>query len=337
MTTLPLLLLSSVLAAEPAPAADAPSPDQVRKAVERSLPFLEKSSLAWREERGCVSCHQVPFALWPLHEARARGLAVDAARLDDLTDWSLDFCMTNKNKDQFTGGFLSTMGKLALALESAPKTKKTTDAYAFFEPIIARNQRDDGSWKEGNFIGVKGAEREGIEVDTLWTILGLNAIEKQAGDALPEANRTSLAKQRDKALAWLKAAKPATRTDWLALRMVVEQESGNAKEAARWRQALLDRQNADGGWPFVKDGASHPLVTGECLYLLSAAGAKADDPAVRRACEFLVETQQEDGSWKTNSRQALGDGNPEKVNKVTIHWGTGWAAVGLLRTLPPKP
>lgn len=335
MTTLPLLLLSSVLAADPVPTADAsPSPDQVRKAVERSLPFLEKSSLDWREEKKCVTCHQVPFALWPLHEARARGLTVDAAKLDDLTAWSLDFCMTNKNKDQFTGGFLSTLGKLTLALESAPKSQKTTDAYAFFEPIIARYQRDDGSWKEGNFIGVKGAEREGIEVDTMWTILGLNALEKQAGTALPEANRTSLGKNRAKALVWLKDAQPATRTDWLALRMLVEEQSGAAKEAARWRQALLERQNKDGGWPFVKDGASHPLVTGECLYLLSAAGVKADDPHVRRACQFLVEAQQEDGSWKTNSRAALGDGNADKYNKVTTHWGTGWAAVGLLRTLP---
>src|SRR5262249_30909896 len=88
----PLLLLAATL---PAPAARAPTPAQVRQAVERSLPFLLKSSEVWRDNRKCVTCHQVPFALWPLNEARARGLAVDAKRLDDLTAWSLEFCTTN--------------------------------------------------------------------------------------------------------------------------------------------------------------------------------------------------------------------------------------------------
>jgi hypothetical protein len=34
--------------------------------------------------------------------------------------------------------------------------------------------------------------------------------------------------------------------------------------------------------------------------------------------------------------QALGNGAADKVNAVTVHWGTGWAALGLLRTLPAK-
>src|SRR5438046_1522511 len=102
-----LLLLSLSISAAPAEAL--PSPAEARQAAERSLPYLLKSSAAWREQRKCVTCHQVPFAFWPLHEGRARGLAVDVPATDDLTRWSLDFCTTNKNKDEFTGGFLSTM------------------------------------------------------------------------------------------------------------------------------------------------------------------------------------------------------------------------------------
>jgi hypothetical protein len=33
------------------------------------------------------------------------------------------------------------------------------------------------------------------------------------------------------------------------------------------------------------------------------------------------------------SRTALAADKPGKVNDVTIHWGTGWATIGLLRTL----
>src|SRR5438105_4079953 len=113
MTSLPLLFLSLSVGA--APPVATPSPSEARKAAERSLSFLLKSSTAWREKRGCVTCHQVPFALWPLHRARAAGLAVDGKAFDDLTAWSLDFCTTNRHKGELTGGFLSTMGKMALA------------------------------------------------------------------------------------------------------------------------------------------------------------------------------------------------------------------------------
>src|SRR5947199_4459805 len=124
-----LLLLSLSVAAPPAEAL--PSPAEARQAAERSLPYLLKSSAGWRDNRKCVTCHQVPFALWPLHEARARGVSVEGKELDGLTGWSLDFCTTNKNKDEFTGGFLSTMIKLTLALENAPKTEQMNKAYEF--------------------------------------------------------------------------------------------------------------------------------------------------------------------------------------------------------------
>jgi Squalene-hopene cyclase N-terminal domain/Prenyltransferase and squalene oxidase repeat len=335
MTGFLLLSLVAVPAQAPTDPAPAPTPADVRKAVERSLPYLLKSSREWREDRKCVTCHQVPFAVWPLNEARARGLAVEGKDLDGLTAWSLDFCTTNKREGEFTGGGLSTMGKLVLALGSAPRTDKVVEAYEFFEPLIAKRQQPDGSWTEGSFAVVNGGgEKEAAEVDTMWTVLALDGMEKQAGEKLSAKARESLAKNRERALAFLKDAKPATRTDWLALRMLVEKRNGDAKGAERWREALLERQGKDGGWPFVKDGPGHPLVTGEVLYALSVLGMNPDEPAVVRARTFLLQTQQEDGSWKALSRAALAAGKPDKVSDVATHWGTGWATIGLVRTLP---
>src|SRR6266481_193727 len=96
------LLLAALPSAEPAPL---PRPAEVsvaevRRAVDRALPFLEKSSSAWRSERKCVTCHQVPFAVWALTEGKARGFKVDAAKLDDLTAWAFDWCATNDNKGE---------------------------------------------------------------------------------------------------------------------------------------------------------------------------------------------------------------------------------------------
>src|SRR5438270_8470601 len=96
----PLVLLVS-LSTCANPPEKLPAPAEARQAVERSLPFLIKSSASWRDNRKCVTCHQVPFALWPLHEARARGVETPAKEVEGLTDWSLTFCTTNKNKDEF--------------------------------------------------------------------------------------------------------------------------------------------------------------------------------------------------------------------------------------------
>src|SRR3954453_2173909 len=114
MTAFLLLALS-------APAAE-PSAKDVRAAVERSLPFLEKSSTAWKADRKCVTCHQVPFTLWAHNEAKLHGLPVDAKKLDDLTAWAFEFCTTDKDKDGApTGGFHLTMTFLTLSQVGAAR------------------------------------------------------------------------------------------------------------------------------------------------------------------------------------------------------------------------
>jgi len=80
MLAISLLLFSTL------PVADVqPTAKEVRAAVEKGLPFLEKSSAAWRTEKKCVTCHQVPFTIWAFAEAKARGFHVDAGKLNNST------------------------------------------------------------------------------------------------------------------------------------------------------------------------------------------------------------------------------------------------------------
>ena len=46
--------------------------EEVRQAIERSLPYLAREGESWMEERGCVSCHHVPLMIWSHNEAQAR-------------------------------------------------------------------------------------------------------------------------------------------------------------------------------------------------------------------------------------------------------------------------
>src|SRR5205085_9162297 len=111
MLAFSLLLVSAIPSVEtaPAPRTFGPSILEVRSAVAKSLTHLEQSSAAWRADRKCVTCHQVPFTVWASAEARARGFTVDAKKSDDLTAWSFNFCTTNEDKGQKTGGFHMTM------------------------------------------------------------------------------------------------------------------------------------------------------------------------------------------------------------------------------------
>src|SRR5205809_5776188 len=57
---------------------------QVRKAVERAVPFLEKEGVAWLNERKCIACHHGAWMVWGLTEARRAGFSFDERKLDAL-------------------------------------------------------------------------------------------------------------------------------------------------------------------------------------------------------------------------------------------------------------
>ncbi|HYH65739.1 MAG TPA: hypothetical protein VD866_13665, partial [Urbifossiella sp.] len=320
-------------AADPAPAPRAaPTATDVRAAAGKALGFLEASSTAWRADKKCVTCHQVPFTLWAHTEAKARGLAVDGGKLDDLTAWAFNFCATDEHKGEKTGGFHLTSAFLVLSQAGTAPRADALKVYPFFETLFAKRQKADGSWREGNQVKLPGVEREADEVDTMWTLLAIRELER-LGDKLPAATHTGLAAERDKGLAFLKGAKAGRRVDWLALRGLVARAYGTAAEADALVAELRGVQNADGGWGYVRGGESYPHTTGEVLFALSSAGADGGDAAVRRAWRYLLAAQRPDGAWDCNSRQSFTT-RPDKTNDVTVHWGTGWAALGLVRTLP---
>ena len=209
---------------------------------------------------------------------------MDSAKLDDLTKWAFDFCVSNEDKGEKTGGFHLTMVDMVLSQGVASQREDATKAYPFFESLFAKRQQANGAWKEGNQVKIAGAEKEAEEVDTMWTLLGIRTLER-LGDKLPAETRKALAAEREKATAYLKDAKPGKRIDWLALRMLVAREAGAKDRAAELLEELRDQQNADGGWGFIRGGTSYPHTTGECLYALSVAGVGGDDPAMQEGDE----------------------------------------------------
>src|SRR4030095_4030740 len=57
---------------------------EVRAAVSRALPVLQRSASVFVEQRACVSCHHNSLAVLTLRMARQRGLEIDATALGTI-------------------------------------------------------------------------------------------------------------------------------------------------------------------------------------------------------------------------------------------------------------
>jgi hypothetical protein len=130
--------------------------DAARRSVERGLAFLEKEGVAWIRERGCLSCHHVPFLLWSHQEARGRGLAVDPKKLAEWTAWSrkdelaqqLDrIKLTEPDLEAFKAGAIDpeTVARLA-PLAQKPSTTEAAfagDLAKILSPEELASHKDD--------------------------------------------------------------------------------------------------------------------------------------------------------------------------------------------------
>lgn len=291
----------------------------IGSAVAASLPYLEREGRAWmdgetfvQEGSACVSCHQVPFALWGQGSARRAGLAAAAGTWTALGTDAMVHTLSDDN------GRAGIFAPLLLADVSG-----TIDAGDRREVLrqLVDSQEPDGRWAaQGQFPSQRRPADETDGVITLWTLLAIH------DDADREAE---VAASRDRALAWLEdqLTQPAERsTEWLAARLLLGRRMAGHRRTTGLLGDLLARQNADGGWGFRAGDPSDAMTTGQVLYALAQASLSED--ALRRGADYLLGRQNDDGSWTVPSR--LFSQHPSDRNDYIYDvWGTGWATVGL--------
>ena len=93
-------------------------------------------------------------------------------------------------------------------------------------------------------------------------------------------------------------------------------------------------QHADGGWSDMASMESNAFTTGKVLVALRAAGVSTSDAVFRRGVKFLLDTQQEDGSWHVRSRALafqpyFDNGYPHGYDQWISAAGAGWATAAL--------
>jgi len=293
-----------------------PTIEEVRKSVEKTIPYLEKEGVAWIDSKKCMSCHNIGFMIWGFEEARKNSFKIDEKKLDEWDKWSLNGA---------GGNGVEGIGQMILARRRANADDKTQATVKRLGEMIVNKQKPDGFWEAGGQLPAqKRPKQETIEVSTMWTILALAALEDQGkGDE-------QFTKSREKAVTWLKDAKPGVSNEWHAARLLVERRFGDRKKADELLQGLLAAQQADGGWAWLRGDTSDALATGQVLYALTVLGKPNNDPAIKRAWKFLVTTQQANGSWQVKGTKENAKNN---IQPTSSYWGTAWATIGLSTSL----
>jgi hypothetical protein len=292
----------------------------IRQSVEKSLPFLEREGVAWIKGRGCMSCHNFTFTLWSHLEAQRRGIPVEARKIAEWSRWARE----DKDADGADEGY-------QLLLAGVPAAGYAPDApwpRTLAEPVRKR-QRPDGSWKAGGQLpSQKRPVRETDEVTTAWVALALASLRGP-----DEAVEKALGAARER----LRGVPMGESNESLVVLLLVEGKLGTRNRSKVLLQELRQRQNADGGWAWRIGGPSDAFATGQSLYALSIRGVSANDPVIRRGRRYLLDTQEPDGGWYVAPESITGTSGEQRLKKlhpIYRYWGTAWATIGLLNTLP---
>lgn len=300
-------------------------------AIETALALLQRTSSKFLENGGCVSCHAQHLT----------GLAVTAARETVAkVDTALETAQARVTAS-LRGGLEQTLFQVVdpdagvdsqqfslmqMAGSAIPPTL-STDALVFH---IAAMQRKEGDWP--NY----GLARPPLEDGGFQhTAKGIRSLRLHP---IP-ARKAEFEERIARAAAWLEKQTPVSTED-RTMQLLGIGWAGHKAPQDRVTQ-LIALQRNDGGWGQTDYLPSDAYATGEVLYALHETGMAATDPIYRKGVEYLLHTQQGDGSWHVKTRAAsfqpyFESGFPHGHDQWISQAGTAWAIIALSYAAP-KP
>lgn len=311
--------------------------NSIRKAVDDSLPLLQRVDASFTKNAGCTSCHNNSMEAMAVGLARRKGLALDESIASAQTRFTLEELAAVRDRihqgfhiaavgDMFTD-FTLGYELLGLHAQNHP-ADLNTDAVV---QLIRSRQKPTGEWPYP-----RGDQRPPLCLDYVTqTTLAMRAIQLYP----PKSDEAGCAEAVRRAAAWLAKAK-AVNNDDRAWRLTGLAWAGSEPKAMRKAlRELVSHQRSDGGWADRSALPSSAYATGLSLVALHTAGLPVEDPVYQRGVRFLLRNQQEDGSWYVRTR-ALGfqpyfdSGFPHGYDQWMSAAGTSWATMALTLALP---
>jgi squalene cyclase len=283
--------------------------------------------------------------LWALSEADRQGYTIDKTYLAETIEsllGSQDKLLSSKifpnpadPPDPRPQGRGLNMGLpfLAVAARSLPAlTEGQQQSLKLIAEEIVQKQQPDGSWEFFSTLR-RPPVNESQTTDAAWIIM---ALRRETEAVATDGQQAALTK----AVAWLDAAQFSDLHQEKALMVLLGVRAGKPPELLQTTiDELLALQRADGGWSqTVPEPKSDAFATGQTLYVLSLAGFSPEQREIRRGIDFLVTTQQSDGTWPMISRSTP-DGSPGSSKLLTpINCAaSSWATLGLASLVPKQP
>ncbi len=317
--------------------------NDVRSAVQRSLPLLQRADAGFTSKSGCISCHNDSLEAMAVGLARRNGFRVDETIAAGQVKVNVGY-IEHQRDSLHQGHFAAQAGAETFADVFGPdvlgyvlvgldaeryKPDLDTDAVTIY---LKSRQMPDGRWAYG-----VGDERPPLCSAYIGqTALAMRALQLYA----PKIDKAGFEKSIQLAAAWLAKAETRTNEDrfWQLQGLAW---AGKDKEAIRKSvRDVLGLQNSDGGWADLPSMESNAYATGHALVALQTAGVPVSDAAYQRGVQYLLKTQLGDGSWYVRTRAAgfqpyFDAGFPYGVDQFISAAGTSWATMAL--TLASQP
>lgn len=331
-----VLVRAGAAAGSPAPSA-APAPlvagkNDVRAAVARSVPLLQRSGIDFYNRGGCVSCHHNLLTAMTVATARSRGLPVDegAARrelavLADTMEAGSDATLQGASVPG--NGGATTTGYLLIALSTAGYASDArTDELVRY---LRLTQFPEGHWRSA----IRPPSESSQVTATAVSLRGLRLY----GHAGSKADQDAIAAAKS----WLEKSVAQNTEDRVFRLLGLRWADAPSSLVDSARSELLATQRADGGWAQVPWLGSDAYATGSALVALQQAGLDTDSAPYRRGVEYLLETQLADGSWRVATRAHrtqfhFESGFPHGLDQFISAAGTNWATQALALAIPAR-
>jgi N-acyl-D-amino-acid deacylase len=313
--------------------ADEPPTDEGRKqvlaAVERGVAVVEKAARNYPAHRKCFACHHQTLPLLAIHEAREARVRTDdtlPAEIVDFTAASFRRQIDSLRAGENIGGRGLTVGYGLMTFRLAGK--KPDDLSDAMVAYLLKIQDEDGHW------GVHGIRPPAEESLAMCTVVAASGLMTFAGEGKDDSAQAAI----EKARGWLAAAKLDSNEDRVARLWGLVLLGGTDDERSAALAALLATQRDDGGWGQTAEMESDAYAAGSGLFVLLDSGLAPFDPAARRAVEYLLKSQLEDGSWHVTTRAKpvqvyFDNGDPHGKDQFISIAATSWATAALARSL----